>query len=223
MAWQQHKCTMAFSMQQQQSFCFIRPPSNHRQHRRRPPNKQPPARAYMPRSGHLAADLLGRPCPRGRATRAVQAAVSANSNGSEFIRAKNNTIQDTKLPREGKFFEVEMTVRDCELDKYRVVSSAVLAAYMETARQEMLASLGVRTGSIARAGRALAVSKLNVECVAPLKPGARFVVMVRVVQIKGVRMLMEHLIATLPDREKQWPTSFASTKTTGRLACSRKW
>ena len=159
MAWQQHKCTMAFSMQQQQSFCFIRPPSNH-QHRRRQPNKQPPARAYMPRSGHLAADLLGRPCPRGRATRAVQAAVSANSNGSEFIRAKNNTIQDTKLPRckfslqlsrslgirsaqclilifvaksrEGKFFEVEMTVRDCELDKYRVVSSAVLAAYMET-------------------------------------------------------------------------------------------
>jgi len=34
-----------------------------------------------------------------------------------------------------------------------------------------------------------------------LQPSARFVVMVRVVQIKGVRMLMEHLIATLPDRE----------------------
>lgn len=31
--------------------------------------------------------------------------------------------------------------------------------------------------------------------------GAKFVVMVRVVQIKGVRMLMEHLIATLPDRK----------------------
>jgi hypothetical protein len=28
-----------------------------------------------------------------------------------------------------------------------------------------------------------------------------FVVMVRVVQIKGVRMLVEHLIATLPDRK----------------------
>jgi len=161
MAWQQHKCTMAFSMQQ--SFCFIRPPSNH-QHRRRQPNKQPPARASL-RTPCRRSPWPARPCPRGRATRAVQAAVSANSNnGSElFIRAKNNTIQDTKLPRckfslqlisrslgirsvqclilifvvksrEGKFFEVEMTVArdDCELDKYGVVTSAVLAAYMET-------------------------------------------------------------------------------------------
>jgi len=42
----------------------------------------------------------------------------------------------------------------------------------QLARQEMVASLGVRTGSIARAGRALAVSKLNVVCVAPLKVNA---------------------------------------------------
>jgi hypothetical protein len=34
-----------------------------------------------------------------------------------------------------------------------------------------------------------------------LQRGAKFVVMVRFVQIKGVRMLMEHLIATLPDRK----------------------
>lgn len=34
-----------------------------------------------------------------------------------------------------------------------------------------------------------------------LQSGAKFVVMVRVVQIKGVRMLTKHLIATLPDRE----------------------
>ncbi|RLM79566.1 hypothetical protein C2845_PM12G22650 [Panicum miliaceum] len=188
---------MVFSMQQ--PFNNLLPPTT----------KQPPspaasagsAKGYRPRSGHLAADLLGRPCPRRRATRAVRAAVPTNSNGSEFICAKNNTIQDTKLPREGKFFEVEMAVRDCELDKYGVVSSAVLAAYMETARQEMATSLGVPTGSIARAGRAMAVSKLTVKYMAPLKSGAKFVVMVRVVQIKGVRMLMEHLIATMPDRE----------------------
>jgi len=38
-------------------------------------------------------------------------------------------------------------------------------------------------------------------CLYILQRGAMFVVMVRVVQIKGVRMLMEHLIATLPDRK----------------------
>lgn len=39
------------------------------------------------------------------------------------------------------------------------------------------------------------------ECLYILQRGAMFVVMVRVVQIKGVRMLVEHLIATLPDRK----------------------
>jgi len=38
-------------------------------------------------------------------------------------------------------------------------------------------------------------------CLYILQRGAMFVVMVRVVQIKGVRMLVEHLIATLPDRK----------------------
>lgn len=94
-----------------------------------------------------------------------------------------------------------MTVRDCDLDVYGVVNNAVYAGYIEIARQEMLASLGVCTASIVRTDRAMALSELNVKYFAPLKRGAKFVVMVRVVQIKGVRMLMEHLIATLPDRK----------------------
>jgi len=34
-----------------------------------------------------------------------------------------------------------------------------------------------------------------------LQRGARFVVMVRVVQIKGARMVVEHFIETLPERK----------------------
>ncbi|PUZ76917.1 hypothetical protein GQ55_1G328500 [Panicum hallii var. hallii] len=171
-----------------------------------PPNTvQPPASAGAARAAWPARS--GRPATAGRFGRssrpsqALQVAATTNARPSEVVCTKNTIIQDTKLPREGKFFELEMTVRDCELDEYGVVNNAVYAAYIETARQEMIASLGVCTGSIARAGRAMALSELNVKYFAPLKRGAKFVVMVRVVGIRGVRMLMEHLIATLPERK----------------------
>ncbi|XP_039789668.1 acyl-acyl carrier protein thioesterase ATL4, chloroplastic-like [Panicum virgatum] len=168
-----------------------------------PSTKQPPARApaAWPRSGHPY--TAGRRSSSRDPSRALQVTATRSARPgrpSEVVCVKNN-IQDTKLPRAGKFFELEMTVRDCDLDKYGVVNNAVYAAYIETARQEMIARLGVRTASIARAGRAMAVSELNVKYFAPLKRGAKFVVMVRVVGIKGVRMLMEHLITTLPERK----------------------
>ncbi|KAG2660340.1 hypothetical protein PVAP13_1KG429800, partial [Panicum virgatum] len=171
-----------------------------------PPNtKQPPpparAPATWPRSGHpYTAGRLSRSSSRDPSRALQVAAATTNARPSEVVCVKNS-IQDTKLPRAGKFFELEMTVRDCDLDKYGVVNNAVYAAYIETARQEMITSLGVRTASIARAGRAMALSELNVKYFAPLKRGAKFVVMVRVVGIKGVRMLMEHLIKTLPERK----------------------
>ncbi|EES05777.1 acyl-acyl carrier protein thioesterase ATL4, chloroplastic [Sorghum bicolor] len=163
------------------------------------------ARASWPRPRHPAVGLLcwssRRPSLAAlQVTTASTTTNAARSSDSEGICFKN-IILDTKLPREGKFFELEMTVRDCDLDVYGVVNNAVYAGYIETARQEMAARLGVCTGSIVRTGRAMALSELNVKYFAPLKRGAKFVVMVRVVQIKGVRMFMEHLIATLPDRK----------------------
>nr|CAB3447431.1 unnamed protein product [Digitaria exilis] len=168
-----------------------------------PPNtKQPPASSATASAGaaraHPADDLLGRSSRPSRAL--LQVTATKNARPSEVV-CVNNTIRHTRLPRPGRFFELEMTVRDCELDKYGVVNNAIYAGYIETARQEMVARLGVCTGTIARTGRAMALSELNVKYFAPLKRGTKFVVMVRVVGIKGVRMRMEHLIATLPERK----------------------
>ncbi|KAG0534824.1 hypothetical protein BDA96_04G313300 [Sorghum bicolor] len=190
---------MEFCARQQQLFNRSPPPSTTKRCQR--PATPSTARASWPRSRHPAVGLVC--CPSLAALQVTTASTTTNaarSSDSEGICFKN-IILDTKLPREGKFFELEMTVRDCDLDVYGVVNNAVYAGYIETARQEMAASLGVCTGSIVRTGRAMALSELNVKYFAPLKRGAKFVVMVRIVQIKGVRMLVEHLIATLPDRE----------------------
>ncbi|KAF8768708.1 hypothetical protein HU200_007266 [Digitaria exilis] len=166
-----------------------------------PPNtNQPPPRALSfvarPRDGHLAV-LRGRPCPH--RARAPPRIAAPDSNPLETI-CTNNVGLGTKLSG-NKFFPVEMTVRDCDLDQYGVVNNAVYAYYIEKAREEVASSLGISTGSIASTGKAMALSELNFKFFAPLKRGARFVVMVRVVQIKGTRMLVEHTVETLPERK----------------------
>ncbi|KAL6633841.1 hypothetical protein ACP70R_026512 [Stipagrostis hirtigluma subsp. patula] len=168
-----------------------------------PGTRQPPpkpvassagsTRGARPRSGHLAV-LVGRPRPR-RAR--AQAAAASDSRPHEAVDCAG---RDTKL-RADKFFQVEMTVRDCDLDEYGVVNNTVFAAYIDTAREEILAGFGISRCWIARTGRAMAISELNLKYFAPLKPGAKFVVMVRPVLVKGARMVIEHFIETLPERK----------------------
>ncbi|KAE8808534.1 hypothetical protein D1007_14921 [Hordeum vulgare] len=64
----------------------------------------------------------------------------------------------------------------------------------------MAASIGFSMTSIARTGNAMAVLELNLKYFKPLLRGAKFVVKVRLVQIKGTRILVDHIIETLPDR-----------------------
>ncbi|KAL6911674.1 hypothetical protein ACP4OV_000479 [Aristida adscensionis] len=193
-----------------------------------PPNaRQPPPRPVVTstgspraggaRSGHPAVVLVGRPRRR-RAPAPLQAA-APDSRPLEAFCTKNAS-QDAELRfgtdesvrsihaatrcrgrAVGKFYEVEMMVRDCDLDQYGVVNNAVFASYMDKAREEVLASFGMSRDSIARTGRAMALSDLNIRYLAPLKRGAKFVVMMRLVQAKGVRVLAEHFIETLRERK----------------------
>uniref|UniRef100_A0ACD5TTZ6 Uncharacterized protein n=1 Tax=Avena sativa TaxID=4498 RepID=A0ACD5TTZ6_AVESA len=126
------------------------------------------------------------------------AASNASSLG-EFIRTENQQ-PDCKL-RVDKYYEAEMTVQDCDLDKYGVVNNAIYASYIEKAREELLVGLGISTGWVLSTGNAMALSELNLKYFTPLRRGQKFVVKVRLVRIKGVRIYAEHLIETLPDRK----------------------
>uniref|UniRef100_A0A0E0GAQ1 Thioesterase domain-containing protein n=1 Tax=Oryza nivara TaxID=4536 RepID=A0A0E0GAQ1_ORYNI len=127
------------------------------------------------RSRRSSLHLAGRHSHRCHA-RALCAAPDLRSREA-IVSAKDNTNQDAKL-RARKFFELEMSVSDCDIDPYGVVNNAVYANYVERAREELAAILGVSAST----------------------RGAKFVVKVTL-HIKGVRIYAEQFIETLPDRK----------------------
>ncbi|PWZ36834.1 Acyl-acyl carrier protein thioesterase ATL4, chloroplastic [Zea mays] len=155
------------------------------------------------RLGRVTAAARPKYCPLRGAAAVAAPLASGRELLDQHTRPSNTTSsqQLTTTVRKDKFFEIEMEVRDDELDEYGVVNNAIYASYLHSGRDVVLEKLGISVDYWTSTGNAMALSELNLKYFAPLRSGDRFVVKVKPVQIKGVRMIVEHMIEALPDRK----------------------
>ena len=100
-----------------------------------------------------------------------------------------------------KEFELELSVRDYELDTQGVVNNSVYQNYLEHARHEYLKSIGLNFNELHQKGTDAVVHKIELIYKKPLMGDDRFVVKTHAEQSGNVRFIFYQNIYRLPDRE----------------------
>ncbi|KAL0430141.1 UNVERIFIED_CONTAM: Acyl-acyl carrier protein thioesterase ATL2, chloroplastic [Sesamum radiatum] len=116
------------------------------------------------------------------------------------LSAAIHPVQESKADR--WLHEIELSVRDYEIDQFGVVNNAVYASYCQHARHEMMrACSSADPNEIAGSGYSLATTELSIKFIAPLRGGDRFLVRNKIAEWSKTRLFIEQSIVKLPNKE----------------------
>lgn len=105
------------------------------------------------------------------------------------------------MKEESYVYELELDVRDYEVDLQGIVNNANYQHYLEHARHRFLLSRNVDFSRLHEEGKDLIVSRVEIDYKSPLRSGDRFSVKLRVVKEGFLRMVFEQAIFRLPDQK----------------------
>lgn len=106
-------------------------------------------------------------------------------------------MQDTST----RTLDVEFRVRDYECDMGHVVNNAVYLNYLEHARHELLGSIGIRFGDLAKRGIFLVVTRIEADFKASLTSGDTFIVRTGLQRRGRLRLQFNQQIRRSPDEQ----------------------
>lgn len=98
-------------------------------------------------------------------------------------------------------YQLELSVRDYELDLQGIVNNSVYQNYLEHARHEFLSTRNIDFAKLHTEGVDLVVSKIEIEYKQPLKSRDKFVVKLKTNKEGNLRIIFEQDIYRLPDNK----------------------
>ncbi|KAL5078616.1 hypothetical protein RYX36_007037, partial [Vicia faba] len=100
-----------------------------------------------------------------------------------------------------KFLDVELQVREYELDQYGVVHNSLYSCYCQQGWSDFMKSIGINPNDAVENGGAWAMFELSVKFIAPLRSGDKFVVRVRLLSFSAARLCFSCSIYKQPNQE----------------------